>query len=264
MPTSPFKSLSLQGRVLQKVFILILYIMRLYKCLIGLMLSLLYVGSLYAQDVKVKEPEGRQSYQRVYIVDLGLGVGFPGLLGDGNSSWHTGKSQGRTAFTSSVQLMTYSPRSNIGYGLLYYAYPNSGTKNYDGVMASEMSEKTSFYYVAPQISLIKRQLGFPDGIMYVNAGVGYANFKSQGLMLQKEEYKTTRSAVGCNIGIAYEYAFDPRLGIRLAVNCVYARIKGLHKDKGGYPNELSIAPRSNLHLFVPSLELGLSYYMVHW
>ena len=91
MPTSPFKSLSLQGRVLQKVFILILYIMRLYKCLVGLMLSLLYVGSLYAQDVKVKEPEGRQSYQRVYLVDLGLGVGFPGLLGDGNSSWHTGK-----------------------------------------------------------------------------------------------------------------------------------------------------------------------------
>ena len=234
-----------------------------YKYLLfELMLLFLCINSLCAQDV-MEVSVGNQSYKRVYILDFGLGIGFPELLGSGNSSWHIGKAADNTLFTSSIQLMTYSPRCNVGYGLFNYRH-RSGTKKYDGALPSEVSEKTSFYYVAPQISLIKRQLGFPDGIMYVNVGIGYANYKSEGVVLQKENYKTARAALGCNMGIAYEYAFESRLGIRLAVNCVYARMKGLHKGEGAYLSESSILPRKNSHLLVPSLELGLSYYMVHW
>lgn len=238
--------------------------MRKYKYLLaGFILLFLSVNSIFAQDGTEASSESL-SYKRVYILDLGLGIGFPEFVGSGNSSWRTGKGGDQTLFTSSVQLMTYTPRCDAGYGLFYYGH-HSGTKKHDGLLLSdEVSEKTAFYYVAPQLSLIKRRLGFSDGIMYVNAGIGYANYKSEGSMLQKEDYRTARSALGCNMGIAYEYAFDARLGIRLAVNCIYARIKGLHKDKDSYPVGLSVTPRGDSHLFVPSLELGLSYYIVHW
>ncbi|MFT0491693.1 hypothetical protein ACMSDR_21615 [Bacteroides thetaiotaomicron] len=123
-------------------------------------------------------------------------------------------------------------------------------------------KKKSFYYVAPQISFIKRQAGFLDGIMYVSAGIGYVNYRSKGTISQLENYNTTCSTVGGNMGIAYEYAFDSRLGIRLGVNCLYAKIKGLHKNTS--IGELSIHPREKFHLIVPSLEIGLSYYIVQW
>lgn len=71
------------------------------------------------------------------------------------------------------------------------------------------SMKKSFYYVAPQISFIKRQAGFLDGIMYVSAGIGYVNYRSKGTISQLENYNTTCSTVGGNMGIAYEYALTP-------------------------------------------------------
>lgn len=229
---------------------------------IGLILLCMCVSPLCAQEETKVTKEEQLSYKRVYILDFGLGIGLPELLGSGNSAWHTGKDKDNTLFTSSVQLMTYSPHCDVGYGLFYYGH-RSGPKQYNGALQPEINEKTSFYYIAPQASLIKRQLGFPDGIMYVNVGVGYANYRSKGSLLQKEHYKTARSAIGCNMGIAYEYAFDSQWGIRAAVNCVYSRIKGLHKERNTYPGGVSILPRRNSHLFVPSLELGLSYYIVY-
>lgn len=50
----------------------------------------------------------------------------------------------------------------------------------------ESMKKKSFYYVAPQISFIKRQAGFLDGIMYVSAGIGYVNYRSKGTISQLE------------------------------------------------------------------------------
>lgn len=41
---------------------------------------------------------------------------------------------------SSIQLMTYTPYSNIGCGLFYYDYSN-GTKKHDGVLSSGINEK---------------------------------------------------------------------------------------------------------------------------
>ena len=96
----------------------------------------------------------------------------------------------------------------------------------------------------------------------VDAGIGYVNYRSKGTISQLENYNTTCSTVGGNMGIAYEYAFDSRLGIRLGVNCLYAKIKGLHKNTS--IGELSIRPREKFHLIVPSLEIGLSYYIVQW
>lgn len=46
------------------------------------------------------------------------------------------------------------------------------------------------------------------------------------------------------------------------LNCLYAKIKGLHKNTS--IGELSIRPREKFHLIVPSLEIGLSYYIVQW
>ena len=92
--------------------------------------------------------------------------------------------------------------------------------------------------------------------------IGYVNYRSKGTISQLENYNTTCSTVGGNMGIAYEYAFDSRLGIRLGVNCLYAKIKGLHKNTS--IGELSIRPREKFHLIVPSLEIGLSYYIVQW
>ncbi len=43
-------------------------------------------------------------------------------------------------FVSSIQLMTYTPYSNIGCGLFYYDYSN-GTKKHDGVLSSGINEK---------------------------------------------------------------------------------------------------------------------------
>ena len=82
-----------------------------------------------------------------------------------------------------LQYMTYTPYSNIGCGLFYYDYSN-GTKKHDGVLSSGINEKKSFYYVAPQISFIKRQAGFLDGIMYVSAGIGYVNYRSWRIIIQ--------------------------------------------------------------------------------
>lgn len=56
---------------------------------------------------------------------------------------------------------------------------------------------------------IKRQAGFLDGIMYVSAGIGYVNYRSKGTISQLENYNTTCSTVGGNMGIAYEYALTP-------------------------------------------------------
>ena len=231
--------------------------MNRYKYSLCGLLLLLCIESLCAQDKR--ELANGEIYRRVYILDFGLGVGFHNLLGSGNSVWHIEKNRGNTELTTSVQLITFASRSNIGCGLFYYVC-HGGAKNYDG----EVSEKTVFNYIAPQISLIKRKVGVVDGIIYMNMGMGYTNFKSEGSILQKEEYKMVRSGIGCNMGIAYEYAFYPSLGIRLGVNCIYARIKGFHKERNTCLKELSISPRRNFNLFVPVLELGLTYYLIHW
>ncbi len=228
--------------------------------LFGLILSILYTGSLFSQEVS--DRVNNDSYQRVYILDFGIGVGFPQLLGSGNSAWHAGEKSDHTIWAPSLQLMTYSPHSNIGYGVVYHNF-NSNTKKCGDAFSYEFNEKTALNYVAPQISLIKRQLGFKDGIMYVNVGVGYAHYKSKGVIDDMNNYKISRSAIGCNLGIAYEYAFDSQFGLRLAANGVYARIKGLRKNIS-YSKEQPPIPRHNLHLFIPSVEIGLSYYMVRW
>lgn len=222
----------------------------------GLMMPFI---ALYAQmDSEVNS----QSYNRMYVFDVGLGFGCPDVWGDGGSSWVVGKDKDNCSFVSSLQLMTFSSRSAIGYGLYYYNYKNTKRK-YDGVLPEEVNEKTSLQYVAPQVSFIKRHTAFAKGVGYVNAGVGYAHYKSKGMLMQKVGYNTRVSGIGCNVGIAYEYVFDSNMGIRLAVDCIYARLKGLHKDKVDYSADLSIRPREKSHLFVPSLELGLSYYIFH-
>lgn len=232
--------------------------MKLNVCwLFGLIL--LFVSPLYAQ-VDLGVSTDKESYKRMYILNVGLGFGCPDAWGNGISSWDVGRNENNSGFVSSAQLMTYTSHSVIGYGVYYFDFRDRA-KHYDRALSKEVGEKTSLYYVGPQISFIKRRTAFPKGVGYINAGVGYAHYKSKGVMMQVEDYKTFSSGIGCNVGIAYEYAFDARMGIRLAVDCVYARLKSLHKDKAAYPDELSISPRKSMHLFVPSLELGLSYYM---
>ena len=179
--------------------------MKQNKCLLVGLISLMFsINSLYAQKDSLNVSTNNESYKRVYILDVGLGIGFTGIQKNGSSSWYIGNNKNDVPFVSSIQLMTYTPYSNIGCGLFYYDYSN-GTKKHDGVLSSGINEKKSFYYVAPQISFIKRQA---------------------------------------------------RLGIRLGVNCLYAKIKGLHKNTS--IGELSIRPREKFHLIVPSLEIGLS------
>lgn len=222
---------------------------------IGLFMS---GAALYAQMVS---DISEQSYKRMYMVNLGLGLGCPDVWGDGSSSWAVGRNKNKCGFVSSAQLITYSSHSVVGYGLYYYDY-REDTKKYDRVMPREIDEKITCYYVAPQVSFIKRHTAFPHGVGYVNAGVGYAHYTSKGALMQQQDYKTRVSGIGCNVGIAYEYVFDSRMGIRIAVDCMYARFKGLHDDKDRYPAGLSVLPRKKLHLVVPSLEIGLSYHIV--
>ncbi len=125
-----------------------------------------------------------------------------------------------------------------------------------------MKKKIVLLCSSADFFLLNGRLDFLDGIMYVSAGIGYVNYRSKGTISQLENYNTTCSTVGGNMGIAYEYAFDSRLGIRLGVNCLYAKMKGLHKNTS--IGELSIRPREKFHLIVPSLEIGLSYYIVQW
>lgn len=223
---------------------------------LGLLMSFI---ALYAQ---VDSGDNNQSYKRMYIFDVGLGFGCPDVWGDGGSSWAVNKDNDNCNFVSSMQLMTFSPRNAIGYGLYYYNYKDAKEK-YDGVSPQEVSEKVAFHYVAPQVSFIKRHTAFAKGVGYINAGVGYARYKSKGMLMEKVGYTTKVSGIGCNVGIAYEYVFDSNMGIRLAVDCIYARLKRLHEDKEAYPVDLSVRPREKSHLIVPSLELGLSYYIFH-
>lgn len=233
--------------------------MKLNKVLLLVLGLLMPFASLYAQ---ANSDANNQSYKRVYVFDVGLGFNCPDVWGDGGSSWAVDKDKDNCNFVSSMQLMTFSSRSAVGYGLYYYNY-KSAKERYDGVLPQEVNEKVAFHYVAPQVSFIKRHTAFAKGVGYVNAGVGYAHYKSKGMLMQKEDYRTIVSGIGCNVGIAYEYVFDSNMGIRLAVDCIYARLKRLHKDKAAYPADLSVRPREKSHLFVPSLELGLSYYIFH-
>lgn len=233
--------------------------MKLEKGILLVLGLMMPIVALYAQ---IDSEVNSQSYKRMYVFDVGLGFGCPDVWGDGGSSWTVGKDKDNCSFVSSLQLMTFSSRSAIGYGLYYYNYKNTKRK-YDGVLPEEVNEKSSLQYVAPQASFIKRHTAFAKGVGYINAGVGYARYKSEGMLMQKIGYNTKVSGIGCNIGIAYEYVFDSHMGIRLAVDCIYARLKGLHEDKANYSADLSIRPREKSHLFVPSLELGLSYYIFH-
>lgn len=218
--------------------------------------------SFISLNAQVQPEAYNESYKRMYVFDIGLGFGCPDVWGDGGSSWAVDKNNDNYSFVSSIQLMTYSPRSVFGYGLYYYDY-RDGKNKYDGMSTQEVNEKVNLYYVAPQISFIKRRTAFPKGVGYINAGVGYVRYKSNGELMQSVGYSTKSSGVGCNIGIAYEYVFDSRMGIRLAVDCIYARLKNLHKNETAYPDGMSIQPRKQSHLLVPSLELGLSYYLYH-
>ena len=225
----------------------------------ALLLLVMSIGTMNAQFSSDPPTGPRLSYKRIYILDAGIGIGCPGLVGSGSSSWDVGHNRRNIVPIATLQLMTYSSRSPIGYGLFYYGY-TSRTKHYATDTSSAVSEKISMHYFAPQVSYMKREAGFQDGIFFVNAGVGYAKYESKGSMLEKDHYKTARSAVACNVSLAYEYVFDSQLGVRMTANCLYSRIKGLHGDKAGYPAELNMQPNESAHLIVPSLEVGLSYY----
>lgn len=221
--------------------------------LLGILLPLLAL-----QAHPAGEDDSEPTYRRVYIFNMGVGYNCPDLWGDGISSWVGGRDKERSGLAYSSQLITYTSHSSFGYGLYFY-HTRTSRKMHDGLSSQEVGEKASLHYVAPQAALICRHTAFENCVGYVNAGVGYASYKNVGTLMQAHEYTTRASGVGCNVNIAYEYLFDIGVGIRISVDCIYARLTGLHDGKSSYPAALSVRPREKLHLFMPSLELGLSY-----
>ena len=116
--------------------------MKQNKCLLVGLISLMFsINSLYAQKDSLNVSTNNESYKRVYILDVGLGIGFTGIQKNGSSSWYIGNNKNDVPFVSSIQLMTYTPYSNIGCGLFYYDYSN-GTKKHDGVLSSGINDST--------------------------------------------------------------------------------------------------------------------------
>ena len=233
--------------------------MKFSRNLILLLGCLLTTATLSAQTIDSES--NVPSYKRVYVFNAGIGFGMPDMCGGGFSSWDVPKDEDRSGFTSSLQLMTFSPRSAFGYGAYYYHYRGKKQKY------ENMDEASSFHYVAPQVSFLKRQTAFERGVGYINAGVGYVRHQAKGTLMPQAEpsqtdYRTRVSGIGCNIGLAYEYIFDSNIALRLSVDGIYARLKGLHQGNG-YVDRSPVRPKENIHLFVPSLELGLSYYLFH-
>ena len=46
------------------------------------------INSLYAQKDSLNVSTNNESYKRVYILDVGLGIGFTGIQKNGSSSWY--------------------------------------------------------------------------------------------------------------------------------------------------------------------------------
>lgn len=93
--------------------------MKQNKCLLVGLISLMFsINSLYAQKDSLNVSTNNESYKRVYILDVGLGIGFTGIQKNGSSSWYIGNNKNDVPFVSSIQLMTYTPYSNIGCGIV--------------------------------------------------------------------------------------------------------------------------------------------------
>ena len=65
--------------------------MKQNKCLLVGLISLMFsINSLYAQKDSLNVSTNNESYKRVYILDVGLGIGFTGIQKNGSSSWYIG------------------------------------------------------------------------------------------------------------------------------------------------------------------------------
>lgn len=68
--------------------------MKQNKCLLVGLISLMFsINSLYAQKDSLNVSTNNESYKRVYILDVGLGIGFTGIQKNGSSSWYIGNNK---------------------------------------------------------------------------------------------------------------------------------------------------------------------------
>lgn len=101
------------------LFLLNTLIMKQNKCLLVGLISLMFsINSLYAQKDSLNVSTNNESYKRVYILDVGLGIGFTGIQKNGSSSWYIGNNKNDVPFVSFNTIDDLYPYSNIGCGIV--------------------------------------------------------------------------------------------------------------------------------------------------
>lgn len=221
--------------------------------------AMLWIGLLIYSCHSLAQPlplaDDNAQNKRITILHANVGYS-PSASQRGESAWQDADYKNSSGVSYSCQIMSYSQKKVIGYGLYFFDFAHSKRHNFSG-NSIQGKEKTGVIYIAPQVSYIKRETAFPNCFGLIDFGIGYLRYTSDTQFEQYNAYKTDYSGIGINLSIGYEYAFATHWGARLQVGALYSPIK---PSEEALPNS-ALQPRTKINLFMPSMHLGISYYL---
>ncbi|WP_042371292.1 hypothetical protein [Bacteroides neonati] len=203
-------------------------------------------------------PFSEDSTAKKQILILHAGIGFsPSASNKGESIWEDADNKSTSGLSYSFRLMSYSQKKVIGYGVYFYDFTHH-KNHYLSNQLIQAKENTRITYVAPQISFIKRETAFANCFGLIDFGIGYLRYISDTQFKLSDAYKAEYSGICINLNIGYEYAFAKYWGAKIEAGAIYAPIKP--RNKYSSLNN-TLQSRSRINLFLPSLQIGLSYYL---
>lgn len=188
----------------------------------------------------------------IFHANIGYGIS---LSKGGESAWMGVDDKNNAGMTYALRLTRCFNQKSIGYGVYVFGY--SDRKKHQFSEIPQLKENLRMFYLAPQLSYIKKETAFLNGFGLLGFGVGYLHYMSDTKLQERGNYKTRYDGIGFNVDIGYEYAFHRNWGAKLEVGGIYSPIRP--KVDATIEN-LPVQPRSKINLFLMYLQVGISHY----